>query len=134
MTNYWGNFGIGRYLYCFQIALLRWLPGSLTHVLEGELKLQRGERFSNIPELTVRGLHNVAETYTDNAKVRVRFFDSHETFHSSGFAQTIFSSIAHSPTMDMLHALILLSWSEYKNNQVAGMWSHPQLTLVLTSF
>lgn len=26
-------------------------------------------RFSNLPELTVRGLHNVAETYTDNAKV-----------------------------------------------------------------
>lgn len=26
-------------------------------------------RFSNIPELSVRGLHNVAEAYTDNAKV-----------------------------------------------------------------
>lgn len=26
-------------------------------------------RYSNIPELTVRGLHNVAEAYTESAKV-----------------------------------------------------------------
>jgi hypothetical protein len=67
-------------------------------------------RFSNIPELTVRGLHNVAETYTDNAK-------------------TIFSSIAHIPTMDTLHALILLSWSEYKSNQVAGFRTYSQMAM-----
>jgi len=67
-------------------------------------------RYSNIPELTVRGLHNVAETYTDNAK-------------------TIFSSLAHLPAMDTLHALILLSWSEYKNNQVNGFRTYTQLAM-----
>ncbi|KAF9467333.1 hypothetical protein BDZ94DRAFT_1318757 [Collybia nuda] len=67
-------------------------------------------RFSNLPELTVRGLHNVAETYADNAK-------------------TILSSVAHIPTMDTLHALILLSWSEYKNNRVTGFRAYYQTAM-----
>ncbi|KAF8070359.1 hypothetical protein FPV67DRAFT_1755501 [Lyophyllum atratum] len=52
----------------------------------------------NIQELVVRGLHNVSETYLDNAK-------------------TIGASISHIGNMDTLHALILLAWSEYKNNR-----------------
>ena len=67
-------------------------------------------RFSNLPELTVRGLHNVAETYTDNAK-------------------TILSSVAHIPSMDTLHAIMLLSWSEYKNNRISGFRTYYQMAM-----
>ncbi|TFK74540.1 hypothetical protein BDN72DRAFT_759515 [Pluteus cervinus] len=58
-------------------------------------------RYSNIPELTVRGLHNVAEAYLTNAK-------------------NLINSIVHIPTFDTLHALIILSWSEYKLNRIPG--------------
>jgi len=67
-------------------------------------------RYSNIPELTVRGLHNVAETYADNAK-------------------TILSSVAHIATIDTLHALMLLSWSEYKNNRMSGFRTYCQMAM-----
>jgi len=67
-------------------------------------------RYSNIPELSVRGLHNVAEAYTENAK-------------------NILNSIAHIPTFDTLHALMLLSWSEYKINRIAGFRAYCQLVM-----
>jgi len=67
-------------------------------------------RYSNYSDLTVRGLHNVAETYADNAK-------------------TILSSVAHIPTIDTLHALMLLSWSEYKNNRMAGFRAYCQMAM-----
>ncbi|KAF8893922.1 hypothetical protein BD779DRAFT_1669438 [Infundibulicybe gibba] len=69
-------------------------------------------RYSNLPELTVRGLHNVAETYTDNAKAR-----------------TILSSVAHIPTIDTLHATMLLSWSEYKDNRITSFRAYCQMAM-----
>ncbi|KAJ6602198.1 hypothetical protein B0H10DRAFT_2081257 [Mycena sp. CBHHK59/15] len=67
-------------------------------------------RYSTLSELTVRGLHNVAETYGDNAK-------------------TILSSIAHIPSMDTLHGIMLLSWSEYKNNRILGLRNYCQMAM-----
>ncbi|KAJ7209627.1 hypothetical protein GGX14DRAFT_534959 [Mycena pura] len=67
-------------------------------------------RYSTLPDLTVRGLHNVAETYGDNAK-------------------TILASIAHIPSMDTLHGVMLLSWSEYKNNRIPGLRSYCQMAM-----
>ncbi|KAJ2931307.1 hypothetical protein H1R20_g5842, partial [Candolleomyces eurysporus] len=55
-------------------------------------------RFSNIPELTIRGLHNVAESYLDSAKGLV-------------------NPVLHLPSMDTLHAIMLLAWAEYKNGK-----------------
>jgi len=78
-------------------------------------------------------LHNVTETYTDNAKVEWHFFFwcPWRIFTQMDFVQSIFSSIAHAPTLETLHALILLSWSEYKNNQVAGMWLFDHLAFLM---
>ncbi|KAG6821021.1 hypothetical protein H0H93_007911 [Arthromyces matolae] len=59
----------------------------------------------NIPELTVRGLHNVSETYLDNAK-------------------TIGNQIVHTPSMDTLHALILLTWWELRMNRISSFRSY----------
>ncbi|KAJ7287758.1 hypothetical protein C8J57DRAFT_1284831, partial [Mycena rebaudengoi] len=67
-------------------------------------------RYSTLSELTVRGLHNVAETYGDNAK-------------------TILAAIAHIPSMDTLHGLMLLSWSEYKNNRIPGLRDYCQMAM-----
>ncbi|KAJ7232766.1 hypothetical protein B0H12DRAFT_1144786 [Mycena haematopus] len=67
-------------------------------------------RYSTMSELTVRGLHNVAETYGDNAK-------------------NILASIAHIPSMDTLHGIMLLSWSEYKNNRITGLRTYCQMAM-----
>ncbi|KAJ7124980.1 hypothetical protein C8R44DRAFT_128246 [Mycena epipterygia] len=67
-------------------------------------------RYSTLSELTVRGLHNVAETYGDNAK-------------------TILASISHIPSMDTLHGVMLLSWSEYKNNRIPGLRNYCQMAM-----
>ncbi|KAJ7502847.1 hypothetical protein B0H11DRAFT_2154931 [Mycena galericulata] len=67
-------------------------------------------RYSTLSELTVRGLHNVAETYGDNAK-------------------TILASVAHIPSMDTLHGVMLLSWSEYKNNRINGLRNYCQMAM-----
>ncbi|KAF8170284.1 hypothetical protein K438DRAFT_1684661 [Mycena galopus ATCC 62051] len=67
-------------------------------------------RYSTMSELTVRGLHNVAETYGDNAK-------------------NILASIAHIPSMDTLHGIMLLSWSEYKNNRIPGLRTYCQMAM-----
>ncbi|PFH52066.1 hypothetical protein AMATHDRAFT_57886 [Amanita thiersii Skay4041] len=64
-------------------------------------------KYSTYPELSVRGLHAVSETYVENAK-------------------NLLSSVAHIPTFDTLHALILLSWSEYKNNRLQGFRAYFQ--------
>ncbi|KAJ7078843.1 hypothetical protein B0H15DRAFT_859481 [Mycena belliarum] len=67
-------------------------------------------RYSTLSELTVRGLHNVAETYGDNAK-------------------NILASINHIPSMDTLHGVMLLSWSEYKNNRIPGLRTYCQTAM-----
>ncbi|KAJ7188548.1 hypothetical protein C8R46DRAFT_1055030 [Mycena filopes] len=67
-------------------------------------------RYCTLSELAVRGLHNVAETYGDNAK-------------------NILSSIAHIPSMDTLHGVMLLSWSEYKNNRIPGLRTYCQMAM-----
>ncbi|KAJ7928548.1 hypothetical protein B0H13DRAFT_1597627 [Mycena leptocephala] len=67
-------------------------------------------RYSTLSELTVRGLHNVAETYGDNAK-------------------NILASVAHIPSMDTLHGVMLLAWSEYKNNRIPGLRTYCQMAM-----
>ncbi|KAJ7782830.1 hypothetical protein B0H16DRAFT_1494535 [Mycena metata] len=67
-------------------------------------------RYCTLSELAVRGLHNVAETYADNAK-------------------NILTSIGHIPSMDTLHGVMLLSWSEYKNNRIPGLRTYCQMAM-----
>ncbi|TFK25560.1 hypothetical protein FA15DRAFT_755787 [Coprinopsis marcescibilis] len=55
-------------------------------------------KYSNIPELAVRGLHTVAETYAEIAK-------------------NLVASQMHMPSMDTLHAVMLICWIEYKHSK-----------------
>jgi hypothetical protein len=61
--------GISFYLLSWLIASPRWRLGALLRVFCHGQRTQTCARYSTLSELTVRGLHNVAETYGDNAKV-----------------------------------------------------------------
>jgi len=67
-------------------------------------------RYTNISELVVRGVHEVAETYADNAK-------------------NILNSVGHIPHMDTLHAILLLAWSEYKNERIPSFRLYGQMAM-----
>jgi len=56
---------------------------------------------SNLPELSMRGLHNVSESYIDVAK-------------------NLLPSVAHLPSMETLHSIILLSWFEHSHHRLPG--------------
>jgi hypothetical protein len=58
-------------------------------------------RVSALPELQARGLQNVVDAFADNAKA-------------------ILNSVSHIPSLNNLHALILLAWVEYRSNRIAG--------------
>ncbi|KAJ3810592.1 hypothetical protein F5876DRAFT_41496 [Lentinula aff. lateritia] len=66
-------------------------------------------RFSTNPDLTVRGLHNVAETYATSAKTAV-------------------NAVSHIPSVDTLHALMLMAWYEYKANRINSFRDYAQLS------
>ncbi|KAJ4483680.1 hypothetical protein J3R30DRAFT_3655913 [Lentinula aciculospora] len=66
-------------------------------------------RFSTNPDLTARGLHNVAETYANSAKTAV-------------------NAVSHIPSVDTLHALMLLAWYEYKANRINSFQDYAQLS------
>ncbi|KAF8629243.1 hypothetical protein AX17_005822 [Amanita inopinata Kibby_2008] len=67
-------------------------------------------RYSTYPELSSRGLHAASETYLENAK-------------------NLVSPVAHIPAFDTLHALILLSWSEYKCSRLSGFRVYYQMAM-----
>ncbi|KAG6920062.1 hypothetical protein DXG01_010130 [Tephrocybe rancida] len=69
----------------------RRLPPMISNVIAAIASRSQRRYADNIPELAVRGLHNVSDTYLENAK-------------------TIGNQILHNPSMDTLHALILLTW------------------------
>jgi len=58
-------------------------------------------QMSNLPELSIRGLHNVSESYIDVAK-------------------NLLPSVAHLPSMETLHSIILLSWFEHSHHRLPG--------------
>jgi len=69
-------------------------------------------RYSTVAELTVRGLHIVAESYAESAKA-------------------ILNTVAHLPQMSTLHALMLIAWLEYKNNRVPAFRAYTQSAMTM---
>ncbi|KAF9020466.1 hypothetical protein BDZ89DRAFT_1072216 [Hymenopellis radicata] len=67
-------------------------------------------QYSTLPELSVRGLHNVANAYADHAK------------------QLLLHLMGH-PALDTLHALVLLSWYEINNNRMSAFRSYYQMLM-----
>jgi len=51
----------------------------------------------------------------------LRCVTSHHAYILFGnWFQTILSSVPHMPSMERLHALLLLSWVEYKSDRTSG--------------
>ena len=100
------------------IASPLWLPGLLPS-LSSEITHLIPIRFSNIPELTIRGLHNVAESYLDSAKVCRRPTTIGRLVGSLNpiFPQGLVNPVIHIPSMETLHAVMLLAWADYKNGK-----------------
>lgn len=104
------------------IASPLWLPGLLPFLSSEitHLNCCFPIRFSNIPELTIRGLHNVAESYLDSAKVCRRPTTIGRLVGSLNpifSPQGLLNPVLHIPSMETLHAVMLLAWAEYKNGK-----------------
>jgi len=69
---------------------------------------------STNPDLTVQGLPYVAETYANSAKTAV-------------------NAVSHIPSVDTLHALMLLAWYEYKANRMSAFRDYAQLSSRMSS-
>ncbi|KAF9564764.1 hypothetical protein CPC08DRAFT_630818 [Agrocybe pediades] len=58
-------------------------------------------KHSNLPDMSHRDIHNVAEAYIDNAK-------------------HLLNAVAHIPTLETLHALMLMCWLEQSHHRLPG--------------
>ena len=73
---------------------------------------------SNLPELSIQGLHNVSESYIDVAKVNPHI--SVPSLTQLFPNQNLLPSVAHLPSMETLHSIILLSWFEHSHHRLPG--------------
>ena len=73
---------------------------------------------SSLPELSIRGLHNVSESYIDVAKVNPHI--SVPSLTQLFPNQNLLPSVAHLPSMETLHSIILLSWFEHSHHRLPG--------------
>lgn len=87
---------------------------------------------SNLPELSMRGLHNVSESYIDVAKVIPHISVLSLTQHFPN--QNLLPSVAHLPSMETLHSIILLSWFEHSHHRLPGISCLKRLSAPTTHF
>ncbi|KAG2072230.1 hypothetical protein BDR04DRAFT_1013817 [Suillus decipiens] len=69
-----------------------------------------GARFCDIPDVVARGPHNVADIFCENAK-------------------EMLSAALNQPTLDVLHAVITLAWTEYKTGRLLGFRQYGDLAM-----
>jgi len=70
-------------------------------------------RFSDLPELMAQGLESIANFYGETAK-------------------TILSAVMYSPSMETLHALMLLAWSEYHYGGIDRFRAYCEMAMRMT--
>ncbi|OJA10537.1 hypothetical protein AZE42_01715 [Rhizopogon vesiculosus] len=69
-----------------------------------------GARYSDIPDIVARGQHSVADIFCENAK-------------------EMLSAALHQPSLDVLHAVITLAWTEYKTGRLLGFRQYGDLAM-----
>ncbi|KAG1812571.1 uncharacterized protein BJ212DRAFT_1448164 [Suillus subaureus] len=69
-----------------------------------------GARFSDIPDVVARGPQNVADIFCENAK-------------------EMLSAALNQPSLDVLHAVITLAWTEYKTGRLLGFRQYGDLAM-----
>ena len=68
----------------------------------------------------MRGLHNVSESYIDVAKV-IPHISVLLSLTQHFPNQNLLPSVAHLPSMETLHSIILLSWFEHSHHRLPGI-------------
>lgn len=70
--------------------------------------------------MVARGPQLVAEIYYENAKVCCAHLSNARGTHLR-FVQELLAGSLNQPTLDTLHCVMLLAWSEYKGGHIHGM-------------
>jgi hypothetical protein len=87
-------------------------------------------RYSQSSDVLGRGTSAVSNAYADVAKVRV--LSVLETLLSSNTeSQRLLHDSSHVPYIEILHAVIVLAWAEYKTGRMAGPTEYSQVGLQL---
>ena len=86
-------------------------------------------RYTDLREVMDRGVMYVADLYIDKAKVMPVFRRPRSLPQSTlTTSQALLSPIAHIPTLDTLHSLILLAWAEQKRNRMTSFCMYGEVS------
>jgi len=110
----------------------RMFNGTLSPLLANSIA-SLAARHSQSSDVLVRGASAVSNTYTDMAKVGVLSVLSEPIFHLTDHPHTqrLLHDSSHVPYIEILHAVIVLAWSEYKAGRMAGPTEYSQVRLRL---
>jgi hypothetical protein len=114
----------------------RMFNGTLSPLLANSIA-SLAARYSQSPDVVARGTSAVSNAYTDVAKVCVVSVLSQPSFRLTGghlHTQRLLHDSSHSshvPYIEILHAVIVLAWSEYKAGRMSGPTEYSQVSLQL---
>jgi hypothetical protein len=111
----------------------RMFNGTLSPLLANSIA-SLAARYSQSSDVLVRGASAVSNAYTDVAKVGVLSVLSQPSFRlTEGHlrAQRLLHDSSHVPYIEILHAVIVLAWSEYKAGRMSGPTEYSQVGLRL---
>ncbi|KAK7685204.1 hypothetical protein QCA50_011567 [Cerrena zonata] len=92
----------------YEVTVEQFLTQSLSPVLSSSIAALAA-RYVHCPEVTSLGATNVQAAYCANA-------------------ERLLASLSTFPTLDTLHATILLAWAEYKRNRTSMFCFHAQMS------
>lgn len=84
-------------------------------------------RYSQSSDVVTRGATAVSSAYADTAKVCL--FNLRFLTRLSLFLQSLLHDSSHVPYIEILHAVIVLAWGEYKAGRVAGPTEYSQVSV-----
>ncbi len=90
-------------------------------------------RYSQSSDVLARGASAVSNAYGDAAKVSSRSGPLSQSLLRSDqpfYPQRLLQDSSHVPYIEILHAVIVLAWSEYKAGRVAGPTEYSQVCVV----
>ena len=108
----------------------RMFNGTLSPLLANSIA-SLAARYSQSSDVLVRGASAVSNAYTDVAKVGILSVLSQPSFRLKFHPQRLLHDSSHVPYIEILHAVIVLAWSEYKAGRMSGPTEYSQVSLRL---
>lgn len=111
----------------------RMFNGTLSPLLANSIA-SLAARYSQSSDVLVRGASAVSNAYTDVAKVGVLSVLSEPLFGLTEghlHTQRLLHDSSHIAYIEILHAVIVLAWSEYKSGRIGGPTEYSQVCLRL---